>query len=160
MDDTTATPAEIKRSSIMRRFEEIIEANPDRPIYIAELCRELGVADRTLRSNFHDVLGMSPYRYLVLRRMQLARRRLAAASVDGATVTRIAMDCGFSELGRFSVYYRRLFGESPSATLKGPSQILDRARAWAPDRPSIGVSPSGVSADIHSLIESRSACGR
>ncbi len=35
-----------------------------------------------------------------------------------ATVTRIAMDHGFVELGRFAVEYRTAFGESPSATLQ------------------------------------------
>jgi AraC-like DNA-binding protein len=34
-----------------------------------------------------------------------------------ATVTEIATGLGFVELGRFSVEYRRMFGESPSETL-------------------------------------------
>jgi AraC-like DNA-binding protein len=34
-----------------------------------------------------------------------------------ATVTEIATDLGFVELGRFSVENRRMFGESPSETL-------------------------------------------
>jgi AraC-like DNA-binding protein len=33
------------------------------------------------------------------------------------TVTEVASDYGFGELGRFSVQYRALFGESPSASL-------------------------------------------
>jgi hypothetical protein len=35
-------------------------------------------------------------------------------------VTSVATDHGFSELGRFSVQYRTLFGESPSASLQRP----------------------------------------
>jgi len=34
------------------------------------------------------------------------------------TVTEIATALGFVELGRFSVEYRRAFGESPSETLR------------------------------------------
>jgi len=38
-----------------------------------------------------------------------------------ATVTRLATDHGFWELGRFSVAYRALFGESPSESLRRPA---------------------------------------
>ena len=60
---------------------------------------------------------MSPKRYLSMRRMNLARRALRNAEAQRTTVTEIASDYGFWELGRFSVSYRSLFDESPSATL-------------------------------------------
>jgi AraC-like DNA-binding protein len=63
---------------------------------------------------------MGPHRYLWLRRMHLARRALAKADPSAATVTSIANDCGFGELGRFAVAYHGLFGEAPSATLRRP----------------------------------------
>jgi AraC-like DNA-binding protein len=37
------------------------------------------------------------------------------------TVKEIATGFGFLELGRFSVEYRKVFGESPSQTLHGAS---------------------------------------
>jgi AraC family ethanolamine operon transcriptional activator len=37
---------------------------------------------------------------------------------QSVTVTKIATRLGFRELGRFSVEYREMFGESPSATLR------------------------------------------
>jgi hypothetical protein len=39
-----------------------------------------------------------------------------------STVTRIATDHRFWELGRFSVTYRALFGESPSEALRHPAE--------------------------------------
>jgi transcriptional regulator GlxA family with amidase domain len=35
-----------------------------------------------------------------------------------SAVKEAAYSCGFTEMGRFSVYYRELFGESPSTTLR------------------------------------------
>ena len=63
---------------------------------------------------------MGPKRFLMLRRMHLARRALREAAAD-ATVTDIATEFGFWELGRFAVEYKALFGESPSDTLHRPS---------------------------------------
>jgi AraC-like DNA-binding protein len=105
---------------IMRRFRRAVEENPDQPLYIPELCTAIGVADRTLRVCCQEQLGMSPKRYLLLRRMHLARRALRESSPTATTVTEIATRYGFWQFGRFAGEYRSLFGESPSATLGHP----------------------------------------
>ena len=60
---------------------------------------------------------MGPIRYLWLRRMHMAHRALLCADPVSTTVTGIATEYGFWELGRFSVEHRELFGETPSASL-------------------------------------------
>jgi AraC family transcriptional regulator, ethanolamine operon transcriptional activator len=74
------------------------------------------VSERELRRAFAAAYGVSPARFLRLRRLHLARSRLR----DGpaGTVTDVAVDLGFFDLGRFAGDYRLLFGEFPSATLK------------------------------------------
>jgi AraC-like DNA-binding protein len=109
-----------RHAVVMRRLEELLEANPDRTLYLAELCAATGASDRTLRACCQEHLGMSPMRYLWLRRMHLARRGLRIADPAATTVTEIATAYGFWELGRFSVAYRSLFGEAPSAALRRP----------------------------------------
>jgi transcriptional regulator GlxA family with amidase domain len=56
--------------------------------------------------------------------MHLARRALLCAEPAKSTVTRIATDYGFWELGRFSVTYRALFGEPPLETLRRPAEQI------------------------------------
>jgi AraC-like DNA-binding protein len=107
-------------TTIMRRFERFLESHEGDPLYMSEICQAIGVSDRTLRAHCQEHLGMSPHRYLWLRRMQLTRRALVLADRSDATVTDIANDFGFGELGRFAVAYRQLFGESPSMTLRRP----------------------------------------
>jgi len=104
-------------SAVMARFEEFLVANHDQPAYLAEICAATGVSERTLRLCCQEHLGIGPVRYLWLRRMHLARRALMRADPRVVTVTEIASDYGFGELGRFSVQYRALFGESPSVSL-------------------------------------------
>ena len=111
-----------RHAAVMRRLENFLEANPDRTLHLTDLCAAAAVSDRTLRILSHEHLGMSPTRYLWLRRMYLARRALRMADQTTATVTEIATSYAFWELGRFAVAYRSLFGETPSATLRRPPE--------------------------------------
>ena len=114
--------AQRQHAMIMRRFRRAVEENPDQPLYIPELCASIGVADRTLRVCCQEQLGMSPKRYLLLRRMHLARRALRDGAPTAATVTEIATQYGFWQFGRFAGEYKSLFGELSSATLGRPFQ--------------------------------------
>ena len=126
-----------RHDAIVARFEEYLEANPDQPLYLTEICAAIGVAERTLRVACEEHLGMGPIRYLCLRRMHLVRRALLRADPSAATVTRLATDHGFWELGRFAVAYRALFDESPSESLRRPPDDY-----WIfPNRPSSLESP-------------------
>jgi AraC family ethanolamine operon transcriptional activator len=88
------------------------------PLNIATLCRVLAVSERTLRKAFHRIHGLPPHRYLRMLKLSRARQELMLVRGRSVTVTEIATDLGFVELGRFSVEYRRMFGESPSETLR------------------------------------------
>ena len=87
------------------------------PITIADIAEASGIAGRTLFKHFQDCHGISPMRYLRDARFQKARDALMCADPD-ESVTAIALNWGFSHMGRFSVEYRRRFGESPSDTLR------------------------------------------
>ena len=88
------------------------------PLRVAALANLLMVSERVLRRAFQDTHGVSPSRYLRRLRLSEARRALLSAQDRLVTVTEIATLFGFLELGRFSVEYRAVFGESPSVTLR------------------------------------------
>jgi len=121
-----------RRAAIAKRFEAAVEANFDRTLTIPELCHSIGVSERTLRVLCQEQLGISPVRFVALRRLHLARRALLRSDHHTASVTQIAMDHGIWEFGRFAVTYKSLFGESPSATLRRarvPAEGKDTFRA-------------------------------
>ena len=67
--------------------------------------------------------------------MNLVRRAFLRTDPSKANVTRIVTDHGFWELGRFSVAYRTLFGESPSESsrraMEQPEISLNRPSSLA-----------------------------
>jgi AraC-like DNA-binding protein len=120
-EDVAPAVKERRSSAILSRFEDFSAANPDRPIYLAEMCAAVGASERTLRAACEEHLGMGPIRFLTLRRMHLVRRALLRADPQKSTVTSIVTGHGFWELGHFSAAYRTLFGETPSVTLRSPA---------------------------------------
>jgi AraC-like DNA-binding protein len=112
--------AQRRHEVVMRRFWQVVEESAGQPLYIPEICSAIQVSERTLLACCHEHLGMAPKRYLLLRRMALARRSLREQAAGTTSVTDIAMRYGFWDLGRFAVEYKALFGESPSFTLRGP----------------------------------------
>ena len=114
----------LRHTKVLGRLEEALFANSDRALYLADLCAATGASASTLRNCCQEHLGMSPMKYLRLRRMNFARRALRMGDPATTTVTEIATDYGFWELGRFSVSYQALFGETPSASLRRPAEDL------------------------------------
>jgi AraC-like DNA-binding protein len=114
---------------IVERFRQYLDAHPRKALCLKEICADLNVAERTLREACKHQLGMGPIRYLTMRRMQLVRLALLSADFAKTTITRVATDHGFWELGHFSVAYRARFGETPSATLQRPPVMVTAVSA-------------------------------
>jgi len=106
-----------RRSEIVRRAEDCFIAAGDRPLSLADLCAAAGVGRTALYQAFHDLYGESPLVYFHKKRLTQAREALVLAPAGRAAVKRAALGAGLTALGRFSVEYRLLFGERPSATL-------------------------------------------
>jgi AraC-like DNA-binding protein len=117
-----------QRLRTMARFEDFLAANPNRSLYLTEICRAVGASESTLRRCCSEQLGMGPNRFLLLRRLHLAHRELSAADRATKTVTEVATGLGFWELGRFAGAYRDQFGETPLATLSRPPGKLKASK--------------------------------
>lgn len=103
--------------TLFRRALELADADPGVP-RISGLSKALHVSPRTLHKAFQMVTGIGPAGFFLKRQLHRARMRLLEADVSQVKISSIAKSLGITELGRFAVRYRTMFGESPSATLR------------------------------------------
>jgi AraC-like DNA-binding protein len=102
----------------VRRAEEFMAANWQRPITVEEIATATGASVRSIFRSFQVSRGYTPTAFLKRIRLERARDMLRAAGAR-TSVTGVAFACGFHNLGHFARDYRYSFGELPSETLNG-----------------------------------------
>ena len=110
-DRTDIAPASVKRA------EAFIDTHYAEPITLQDVAAAACVPVRTLLDGFRQFRGISPMAHLKDRRLLAVRRQLLSRR-DGASVSSIAFNAGFSHLGRFAADYAGKFGERPSDSLR------------------------------------------
>lgn len=100
---------------IVRQVEEYLDAQTTEPVHISQICGALHVSRRTLHRAFQEALRIGPIAFLRHRRLCAVHSALRAPQ-DSRTISDLAIQQGFQNLGRFSGYYHELFGEYPSET--------------------------------------------
>jgi len=100
----------------VRRAEEYIEANWQRPLTIEALADAIDTSVRSLFKTFAASRSYTPMEFLRSVRLKNAHEMLARPS-DSTSVTAVGLNCGFVNLGHFSKHYATKFGELPSETL-------------------------------------------
>ena len=110
-------PTKQHHQRVLIRLEDVLAKRLGGRLRMSELCALTGVNERTLRSCCAEFLGISPSRYVLLRRLKQARTALRDADRATVSVGEIARACGFGELGRFVRAYKTFFGETPLTTL-------------------------------------------
>lgn len=132
----------------VRRALEAMRADLGRDWTVPDLAAVAGVSSRTLQRLFQDFLGKTPRAALRDFRFECARRTLLQGLPD-ARVMDVALRCGFPHFGRFSIEYRRRYGETPSRTLKRQAVFFDALTSMPAvflpgrDQPTVALGPIG-----------------
>ncbi len=109
--ESHAAPKHVKQA------EDYILKHLKEPLSIEKLVEVTGVSQRSIFNGFKSFRGTSPMKFILQSRLQKVREELMQPAQD-KTVTDIAVKWNFTQLGRFSVSYKKVYGESPSETLK------------------------------------------
>ena len=101
-----------------------IEAHLRENISTTRLAQYCGVSYRTLQRAFVSVHGISPLGWLKQKRLHGARDELLRpVASEKTSVTEVATNWGFNDLGRFAAQYREHFGELPKETLRRAKKV-------------------------------------
>ncbi|WP_341365165.1 AraC family transcriptional regulator [Thalassospira sp. SN3W] len=93
----------------MERARQYLEDNFDRPVQSAELEEVTGLDRYRLIRQFRACFGTTPYRYLIMRRLQKARILISLRQ----PMVDIAGDTGFADQSHLNRHFKRAFGITP-----------------------------------------------
>lgn len=102
-----------------------IESNLFSKMPLAVIARQAFASPSTLLRRFRQDTGKSPHGYIKARRLEEARRLIAAGTHP---VGDIAMLVGYENFGSFSTAFKKLFGKPPSSFQPRPKRPRARAR--------------------------------
>lgn len=98
----------------LNHAESYVLSHLQAPITLADLAQAAGLSSRALHILCRRHHGESPMSWLRNIRLDAARKHFLTD--PHASVTEVALACGFGHLGRFSAYYQARFSEQPRRT--------------------------------------------
>jgi|SRR5690242_12761140 AraC-like DNA-binding protein len=107
-----ARPAASRRVDVraLERARELLDAERTRVVRSTELEAITGLTRYDLARQFRLVFGTSPYRYLLMRRLDLAREGIHR----GRPLADVALEAGFADQAHLTRMFRDAFGLTPA----------------------------------------------
>jgi AraC family ethanolamine operon transcriptional activator len=112
-----------RRSPLIVRAEQNMLANLDKPLTLKQLAEDLESSSSALSYGFQDLFGLSPMRYLKVRRLNAVRQHLKAREPENCEIATLANQFGFYHPNHFTKDYKTMFGELPSETLQNTANV-------------------------------------
>ena len=118
--DCVLSPGDIER---LKRARDILSENLSDPPSLLALAHEVGINDFKLKKGFKVLFDTTPFGYLKERRMIVARSALMTGE---QSVTTVANQVGYTNLGHFAAAFRKQFGTTPKAMKKTSHTQIER----------------------------------
>ncbi|MDG1731959.1 MAG: AraC family transcriptional regulator [Thalassotalea sp.] len=101
-----------KRIKVARQIRDYMQEHHQQKISLDMLCLQMGISIRSLQRCFKDYFGCSILVYLQALRLKAVHKQIIHNKQNHLSVSDIAMQHGFSHLGRFSTEFKKHFGIS------------------------------------------------
>lgn len=104
-----------KKVKMFMSLTQYINANMRNDIRVKDLMDVSNMSERSLYYLFKESVSLTPLAYIRKRKIEHVYRQLTDKGTQ-LSITKLAMDFGFTNLGRFANLYREQVGELPSET--------------------------------------------
>lgn len=128
------TPHFTKSEKIAMEIKQKLFKHMDGKMSINTLAKEYTISEKSLQNAFRSLFDITPNQFMRLLKLNLVHHELTQSSAAQTSVLRVAQKWGFAHMGRFSKYYRDLFGENPSVTLKSDTPMPDGMKEHCVER--------------------------
>lgn len=98
----------VDRTAVLR-CRDYLRENYEQAVSSEDLEGVSGLDRYQTARQFRHLIGTSPHRYLVMRRLDRAKAAMAA----GAGLAQAAVDAGFSDQAHFTRHFKKTFGMTP-----------------------------------------------
>lgn len=105
-------------SPLVTRVLEYINEYYDRTITLDKLAQQFYVSKYHLSHEFSRVVGTSVYRYVMLKRLMIAKQMLSSGVAPGT----VCVNCGFPDYANFYRAFKAQYGISPRDCISGKAQ--------------------------------------
>lgn len=105
-----ASPVTARSGARMNHVRDLIESALAEDLALERLANEAGIAAHAFSAAFTKSVGMPPYRYVIVRRIERAKKLLRHTDLP---ISRIAYETGFASQSHLATTFKRIVGETP-----------------------------------------------
>jgi len=124
-----------------RKVRDYIDSHITGPVLVADLCALVQRSPAHFARSFKRTFGEPPHSFVVRRRVELAAQYMLTTD---ASLSDIALQCGFTDQAHLCKQFRQATGETPAAWRRAhrsyhdehgtPMTGLTQSRAFSPER--------------------------
>lgn len=107
-------------SDVIRQVLAYINHYYDKPLSLDQLAGEFFISKYHLSHEFNRVVGTSVYRYIILKRLVMAKQML----LSGIPPTEVYLKCGFHDYSNFYRCFKNEYGITPKQFVEQARQTL------------------------------------
>jgi AraC family transcriptional regulator len=109
-NDASEAVLNLRQERRVAKVVRRIEAEPEEPVTLSRLARDAAMSPYHFLRTFNAVCGVTPYQFVLARRLRLAAVRLRRTTDP---ISAVAYDAGFNDLSTFNRRFRRVMGMTP-----------------------------------------------